>query len=68
MALILFFMQSTFLYRPLREVDYTPEDIGIEFENVTLKTTDGVKLSAWYIPAKDANDDDIILSRQRRAI
>jgi fermentation-respiration switch protein FrsA (DUF1100 family) len=54
LGLTLFFMQSAFLYRPLREVVYTPEDIGIEFENVTLETTDGVKLNAWYVPAKDA--------------
>jgi len=54
LGLTLFFMQSTFMYRPLREVAYTPEDIGIEFENVTLETADGVKLNAWYIPAKDA--------------
>jgi fermentation-respiration switch protein FrsA (DUF1100 family) len=54
LGLTLFFMQAAFLYRPLREVAYTPEDIGIEFENVTLETADGVKLSAWYVPAKDA--------------
>ena len=53
-ALVLFFMQPTFLYRPLREIPLTPEDIGIAFENVTPKTTDGLKLNAWYIPAKDA--------------
>jgi fermentation-respiration switch protein FrsA (DUF1100 family) len=53
-GLTLFFMQPTFLYRPLREVAYTPEDIGIEFESITLETTDGVKLNAWYVPAKDA--------------
>ena len=53
-GLTLFFMQSTFLYRPLREITYTPEDIGIEFEDVTLETPDGVKLNGWYIPAKEA--------------
>jgi fermentation-respiration switch protein FrsA (DUF1100 family) len=54
LGLTLFFMQSAFLYRPLREIVNTPEDIGIEFENVTLETADGVKLNAWYIPAKEA--------------
>lgn len=53
LAIVLFSMQSMFLYKPVREVTYTPEDIGIDFENVTLETTDGVKLNAWYIPAKD---------------
>jgi fermentation-respiration switch protein FrsA (DUF1100 family) len=54
LGLVLYFMQPVFLYRPLREVVYTPEDIGIDFEMVFLKTPDGVKLSAWFIPAKDA--------------
>ena len=54
LALTLYFMQSKFLYRPVREVVYTPSDVGIDFEKVTLKTSDGLHLSAWYIPAKDA--------------
>lgn len=54
LAVVLFFMQSTFLYKPVREVPYTPEDIGLDFENVALETADSVKLNAWYIPAKDA--------------
>ena len=39
LGLILFFMQSTFLYRPTREIVYTPEDLGIDFEKVALKTS-----------------------------
>ena len=49
----LYFMQPSFLYKPLREVIYTPDELGLDFEKVTLKTTDGPQLSAWYIPAKN---------------
>ena len=48
---ILYFMQPTFLYSPLRQVSYTPGDLGLDFEEVTITTTDGLKLSGWYIPA-----------------
>ncbi len=47
----LYFMQPTFLYRPVREVTYTPDELGMDFEKVTLKTADGLRLSGWYIPA-----------------
>ena len=48
---ILYFMQPTFLYCPVREVPYTPEELGLNFENVVFKTDDGLRLSGWYIPA-----------------
>ena len=54
LALTLYFMQPTFLYKPTGEVLYTPGELGLDFEDVTLTTTDGVRLSAWYIPAENA--------------
>jgi uncharacterized protein len=50
----LYFLQSRFLYAPVREVTYTPADINIPFEKIALKTEDGLKIAAWYIPAKNA--------------
>lgn len=40
----------------------TPEAYGMAFEEVTIPATDGVKLSAWYIPAKDKNSKKLTLS------
>ena len=54
LALALYFMQSTFLYSPVREVPYNPGDISLPFEKVIFETEDGLKLSAWYIPAEKA--------------
>ena len=51
LAVILYFMQSKFLYQPMREVPYTPADLGLAFEKVVLTTQDGLKLTAWFIPA-----------------
>ncbi len=48
---ILYFMQPTFLYCPVREVPYTPDELGLDFENVVFKADDGLRLSGWYIPA-----------------
>jgi len=51
LGLILYFMQPTFLYRPVREVPFTPDELGLDFENVIFKSGDGLLLSGWYIPA-----------------
>ena len=49
----LFFLQPSFLYRPVGEVQYDPGDINLTFERVVLKTSDDVKLAGWYIPAEN---------------
>jgi fermentation-respiration switch protein FrsA (DUF1100 family) len=50
----LYFMQTKFTYGPTREVSYTPDELGLDFEEVTLKTADGVQLSSWYVPAENS--------------
>ncbi|MCY3773581.1 MAG: alpha/beta hydrolase [Gemmatimonadetes bacterium] len=35
---------------PRRKAQNTPADYGLAYEDLTLTTTDGVKLAAWYIP------------------
>ncbi|MFA7484769.1 MAG: alpha/beta hydrolase, partial [Phycisphaerae bacterium] len=53
-GLTLYLMQPKLTYRPIRDVPYTPEEIGLEFEDLTLKTEDGIAISAWYIPAPES--------------
>jgi fermentation-respiration switch protein FrsA (DUF1100 family) len=54
LGLILYFMQPRFLYCPVREISYTPGELGLDFENVVFKSADGLKLTGWYIPAENA--------------
>jgi uncharacterized protein len=35
---------------PTTEITSTPATVGLEHESVTLTTTDGVELAAWYMP------------------
>jgi uncharacterized protein len=46
-----FFRQESLIYFPDRHVRFTPADLGMAFEDVRLKTADGFKLAAWWIPA-----------------
>jgi len=53
-ALYLFIMQPRLLYypdMPGRELESTPAAVGLAYEDVTLRTRDGVQLHAWFIPA-----------------
>ncbi len=51
---ILYFMQHSFTYHPVREVSYSPAELGLDFEKVILRTADGLKISGWYVPAENA--------------
>ncbi|MEE8354067.1 MAG: alpha/beta hydrolase [Dehalococcoidales bacterium] len=48
---VLFIFQSRFIYFPERGLTADPAGIGLEFEEVALATSDGVTLSAWFIPS-----------------
>ena len=47
----MYFQQPRMIFYPLSELDGTPADWGLDFEDVTLQTTDGVLLHGWYVPA-----------------
>jgi fermentation-respiration switch protein FrsA (DUF1100 family) len=51
---ILFFMQPSFIFSPTKWQPYTPADIGLAYEKITLRTSDKLLLSAWFVPAHNA--------------
>lgn len=53
-GLALLFLQPRLLYHPLREVSFTPADLGLEYEEVAFRSADGVRLTGWYIVARNA--------------
>jgi fermentation-respiration switch protein FrsA (DUF1100 family) len=48
----LYFNQVNHVYHPEKEWAVTPASEGMAFEEVSLTASDGVRLSAWYIPAE----------------
>jgi len=53
-GLTLFFIQPKLLYNPLREVTCTPVAMGLDFEDAVFTSSDGLRLSGWYIPAQNS--------------
>lgn len=41
---------SEAVYHPSRVVRSTPADIGLEYEAITLDTSDQVRISGWWVP------------------
>lgn len=46
-------LQSRLVYFPSRDYALTPTDVGLDFEDLTLETADGVSIAAWYVPHAD---------------
>jgi hypothetical protein len=53
-CVLLFAFQSRLVYFPGvgREVSVTPRALGLDFEDVSLRTVDGVNLNGWFVPAR----------------
>jgi uncharacterized protein len=57
LVLYAYFGQASMLYLPnlpSRELTATPQEIGLQYENIELLTEDGVRLHGWYVPAAQA--------------
>ena len=53
-AALLFIFQSHYVYYPQRVLQADPGSIGLHFENVSFETSDGVRLSGWFVPGDNA--------------
>lgn len=53
-AMLVGLFQSKLIYFPSRTVESTPASVGLTFDDLTLVTQDGVKISAWFVPRQDA--------------
>jgi fermentation-respiration switch protein FrsA (DUF1100 family) len=54
MSLMLLAFQASFIYYPDKKVYGTPAALGLSYDEVNFKASDGVKLAGWFIPASDA--------------
>jgi fermentation-respiration switch protein FrsA (DUF1100 family) len=57
LALMLYLFQGRMVFLsnlPDRALGASPSDIGLDYEDVSLTTSDNERLHGWYIPAADA--------------
>lgn len=47
---LLYFTQNKLVFMPTADIDRTPTDVGLAFEDLTVSTEDGESLAGWWIP------------------
>lgn len=50
----MFFQQASMIFFPIRELQQTPADWQLDYEDVWINSADGVRLHGWYIPRQGA--------------
>lgn len=56
LAGMMFLNQGRLIYLPSTQVTATPADAGLAFEDVELRTEDGVRLHGWFVPGPRPED------------
>lgn len=46
-----YFGQGGMIFAPSREIEITPDEVGLAFEDIFINVTDNEKIHAWYFPA-----------------
>ncbi|MFN7952817.1 MAG: alpha/beta hydrolase [bacterium] len=42
---------ESFVFQPTRRLEWTPADLALAYEDVWLRTADGVRIHGWWVPA-----------------
>lgn len=48
------YLEKRSLFYPIARVDHTPAEIGFAFEDVAIRTPDGLTLHGWWVPAQNS--------------
>ena len=54
LAMVLYLAQPRLVFFPSRELATLPTPYGLEYEDIQLRTQDGVELHGWFLPAPTA--------------
>lgn len=50
----LYFNQDSYIFFPEKRITAIPKTYRMEYEDIFVKTSDGVEINVWYIPQKDS--------------
>lgn len=56
LAIFVLIFQSRLVYYPERVMSMSPRDIGLSFEHVSFRTSDGLELCGWFVPSGESAD------------
>ena len=47
---LMYIQQPSMIFYPMRDMHQVPSDWGMNYDDVTLNTSDGIALNGWYVP------------------
>lgn len=53
-AIYIKYIERRNLFFPFKTIEYTPQAIGLSYEDIYFTTEDGKKINGWFVPAKEA--------------
>lgn len=45
---------------PSRSVDFTPGEVGLQYDSVSITTSDGLDLDAWFVPGPETDSPAVL--------
>ena len=51
LGICLYFMQPRLVFDPVRDLPYTPAELGLDYEDVFFRAGDRVRLHGWFVEA-----------------
>jgi fermentation-respiration switch protein FrsA (DUF1100 family) len=54
-------LERFFVYYPIKEVEGDPSRIGLDFEDLSLITDDGVRIHGWFVPCPGSRHTLLVL-------
>ena len=48
-------LERRFLFFPVSNLVYTPADVNLEYEDIRIKTSDGLIINGWFIPGSNTS-------------
>ena len=52
-------LEKRFVFFPTAELLYTPNDVGLEYEDILIQTADGLSLQGWFVPGKPDSPSNV---------
>jgi hypothetical protein len=48
------YFEHSHIYYPVRSIEFTPKDVGLDYQEVNFKSQDAPRLNGWFIPSPAA--------------
>lgn len=54
MVIYLRYIERRTMFYPMKEIEYLPYQLGLKYEDVFFRTSDGIEINGWFVASADA--------------